>query len=158
LIFSELVGAIAAGLGAGLFMALSEFPFWRKWGMSGVGEWQVDSVIFSRIILRKPELIWEPNFPWKTVLTHLLNGIIASVAFRFLLPIFYLFVPDARISIVYDTIVYSFVLWIIFPTLGRTTFESLGHIQISNRGLLVSLMSHFVYGIFLGLLLPLMLG
>jgi hypothetical protein len=153
MIFSEFVGAVAAGLGAALIMTLSEFPFWKKWGMSGVGEWQVDSVIFSRIILRRPKLIQESGFPWKTVSTHLLNGIIASVAFRFLLPVFYLFVPDARISIIYDTVVYSFVLWIIFPTLGRTTFETLGQIQISNRGLLVSLMSHFVYGIFLGLFL-----
>ena len=125
--------------------------------MAGVGEWQVDSVILSRILLRRMKLIEESNFPLKTVGTHLLNGIIASVAFRLLLPIFFLFVPDARISILYDTVVYSFVLWVIFPTLGRTTFESLGHIKISNRGLLVSLMSHFVYGIFLGLFL-IMLG
>jgi hypothetical protein len=158
LIFSELVGAAAAGLGAGFFMVLSELPFWTKWGMNGVGEWQVDSVIFSRILLRRPKLIEEPGFPWKTVSTHLLNGVIASVAFRLLLPLFYLFVPDARISILYDATVYSFVLWIIFPTLGRTTFESMGQIQISNRGLLVSLLSHVVYGIFLGLFLPLMLG
>ncbi len=126
--------------------------------MEGVGEWQVDSVILSRIFLRRPKVIEEEGFPWLTVGTHLLNGIIASVAFRLLLPVFYLFVPDARISILYDTIAYSFILWVIFPTLGRTTFESFGHIKISNRGLLVSLLSHLVYGIFLGFLLPVMLG
>jgi hypothetical protein len=158
LILYEIIDAAAAGLGAALLMTLSELPFWKKWGMSGVGEWQVDSVIFSRIILRRPTLKKEEGFPKLTVATHLLNGIIASVAFRLLLPLFYLVVPDARISILYDTIVYSFVLWIIFPTLGRTTFESLGQIRISNRGLLVSLLSHFVYGIFLGLFLPLVLG
>lgn len=158
LIFSELIGAIAAGLSAALLMTSSEFPFWRKWGMAGVGEWQVDSVIYSRILLHRPKLIEENGFPWKTVGTHLLNGIIAGVAFRLLLPTFYLFVPDARISILYDAIVYSFVLWLIFPTLGRTTFETLGKLQISNRGLLASLISHFVYGIFLGLFLELLMG
>ncbi len=126
--------------------------------MAGVGEWQVDSVIFSKIILRKNNLIEERNFPRLTVGTHLLNGVIAGVAFRLLLPIFYLVIPDARISMFYDTIVYSFALWVIFPTLGRTTFESLGKIHISNRGLLVSLMSHFVYGVFLGLFLTFITG
>jgi hypothetical protein len=158
LILSEVIGAAAAGLGAALLMTASEFPFWKKWGMVGVGEWQVDSVIFSKILLRRPTLIKEKGFPKLTVGTHLLNGIIAGVAFRLLLPLFYLIVPDSRISILYDTIVYSFVLWIIFPTLGRTTFESLGQLKISNRGLLVSLLSHFVYGIFLGLFLHLLLG
>ena len=124
--------------------------------MTGVGEWQVDTVIFSRILLRRKTLIEEHGFPRLTVATHLLNGIIAAVAFQLLLPLFYLIVPDSRISILYDTIVYSFVLWIIFPTLGRTTFETMGQIRISNRGLLVSLLSHFVYGIFLGLFLQLL--
>jgi len=139
-------------------MTMSEYPFWRKWGMEGVGEWQVDNVIYSRIILRRPTLITESGFPWKTVGTHLLNGIIASVAFRLLLPIFYIFVPDARLSILYDTTVYSFVLWVLFPVMGRTTFESLGNIRISNRGLLVSLLSHIVYGIALGIFLNLLMG
>lgn len=139
-------------------MTLSEYPFWRKWGMEGVGEWQVDTVIYSRIILRRAGLIVESGFPWKTVATHLLNGIIASIAFRLLLPVFYIFIPDARLSLIYDTTVYSFVLWVLFPVMGRTTFEALGHIQISNRGLLVSLLSHIVYGIFLGIFLNLLMG
>lgn len=158
MIITEIIGAAAAGLGAGLLMTASEFLFWRQWGMAGVGEWQVDTVIFSRIFLRRKSLIKEEGFPKLTVATHLLNGIIAAVAFQLLLPLFYLIVPDARISILYDTIVYSFVLWVIFPTLGRTTFETMGQIRISNRGLLVSLLSHFVYGIFLGLFLPLLVG
>ena len=156
MILYEILGAAIAGFAAAIFMTLSEFPFWRKWGMEGVGEWQVDTVIYSRIILRRSRLIEEPGFPWKTVGTHLLNGVIASVAFRLLLPIFYVFIPDARLSILYDTTVYSFVLWILFPVMGRTTFESTGQIRIVNRGLLVSLLSHVVYGIFLGLFLALL--
>ena len=158
MIASEVAEAIVAGLASGILMTMSEYPFWRKWGMEGVGEWQVDNVIYSRIILRRPTLITESGFPWKTVGTHLLNGIIASVAFRLLLPIFYIFVPDARLSILYDTTVYSFVLWVLFPVMGRTTFESLGNIRISNRGLLVSLLSHIVYGIALGIFLNLLMG
>lgn len=139
-------------------MTLSEFPFWMKWGMDGVGEWQVDSVILSKIILRKATPIKQQNFPWPTVATHFLNGIIASIAFYLLLPFFNFFIPGARISILYDTIAYSFVLWIIFPVLGRSAIESLGRIRISNRGLLVSLLSHIVYGVFLGLFLMFVLG
>jgi hypothetical protein len=158
LIFLELIGAAIAGVAAALFMTLSEFPFWKKWGMMGVGEWQVDSVILSRFLLRKKTVLEEStNFPWKIVSTHLINGIIASLGFRLFLPVFYLVIPESRISILYDTLVYSFALWVIFPTLGRTTFESLGQIKISNRGLLVSLMSHFVYGLFLGLFLSLLM-
>lgn len=157
MIISEVIGAIVTGLASGILMTLSEYPFWRRWGMEGVGEWQVDTVIYSKIILRRPSLIVEPGFPWKTIVTHLLNGVIASVAFRLLLPLFYVFIPDARLSIVYDTTVYSFVLWILFPVMGRTTFETLGQIKISNRGLLVSLLSHVVYGVFLGIFLSLLM-
>lgn len=157
MIISEVIGAIVTGLASGILMTLSEYPFWRRWGMEGVGEWQVDTVIYSKIILRRPSLIVEPGFPWKTIATHLLNGVIASVAFRLLLPLFYVFIPDARLSIVYDTTVYSFVLWILFPVMGRTTFETLGQIKISNRGLLVSLLSHVVYGVFLGIFLSLLM-
>ena len=158
MIASEVIEAAIAGLAAAILMTLSELPFWKKWGMSGVGEWQVDNVIYSRIILRRTNLIEEKGFPWKTVGTHLLNGIIASIAFRLLLQTFYVFIPDARLSVLYDTTVYSFVLWVLFPVMGRTTFESLGRIRISNRGLLVSLLSHIVYGIFLGLFLTLLSG
>jgi hypothetical protein len=152
----ELIFAALAGFAGAMLMTCSEFPFWKKWGMDGVGEWQVDTVIYSKILLRRAKINEEKGFPWKTVATHLLNGVIASVAFVILLPTFYTFIPDARISVLYDAIVYSFALWIIFPLLGRTTFESLGKIKISNRGLLVSLLSHFVYGIFLGLLFMLL--
>lgn len=123
-----------------------------------MGEWQIDSVILARIILRKKSPIKQQDFPWTAVATHFLDGVIASVAFYLLLPFFYSFVPGAMISIFYDTVVYSFVLWIIFPTLGRSTIESFGRIRISNRGLLVSLLSHIVYGVFLGLFLMIMLG
>ncbi len=156
--FLEIVEVIIAGLGATFFMTVSEFPFWKMWGMEGVGEWQIDSVVLSRFILRKTTTIKEPDFPWQSIGVHFLDGIIASSAFYLMLPAFYFLVPDARISIIYDTIVYSFVLWIIFPILGRSTIESLGQIHISNRGLLVSLLSHMVYGIFLGLFLVLLLG
>ena len=63
----DVIEASIAGLAAAVFMTLSEFPFYKKWGMSGVGEWQVDNVIYSRIILRRTNLIEESGFPWKTV-------------------------------------------------------------------------------------------
>ena len=158
MIFSQIAGAVASGLAATFFMTLSEFRFWMKWGMKGLGEWQIDSVILSEVILRKATLTKEQDFPWTTVATHFLDGVIASVSFYLLLPLFYSFVPGARISILYDAIVYSLLLCVIFLMLGRSTIESFGRIRISNRGLLASLLSHIVYGIFLGLFLMLALG
>jgi hypothetical protein len=134
-------------------MALSEYPFWKRWGLVGVSEWQVDRIILSRIILRRSKLIDEPSFPWKTIGTHLLNSIIAGIGFSVLQSIFYSYLPIMMFSVLYNTIVYSFILWVLFPVLGRSTFESLGKITIYNRGLLVSLLSHFVYGISFGFLL-----
>ncbi len=152
MIVLEFLGAALTGLASAALMTVSEFPFWVRWGIEGVGEWQVDTVIYSALLRRKAK--WETKFPWSTIATHLLNGIIASVAFRFLLPVFILFIPDARISILWDALVYSFVLWILFPVLGRASIEAAGNTKISDRGLLVSLLSHFVYGLFLGLFLP----
>ena len=48
----DLVGAGLAGLAAGLLMTLFEIPFWGKWGLEGVAEWQVNLVIVYGVLLR----------------------------------------------------------------------------------------------------------
>ena len=47
-----LVGAGLAGLAAGVLMTMFEIPFWKKWGMEGVAEWQVNAVMVSVLIRR----------------------------------------------------------------------------------------------------------
>src|SRR2546428_11155004 len=44
--------AAIAGLGAVILMTLFEFPFWKKWGLEGVAEWQMNSVIVSKTARR----------------------------------------------------------------------------------------------------------
>jgi len=58
-------------------------------------------------------------------------------------------------SVVPDAVAYSVALWVIFMLVPRKAFESAGGTRISNRSLLGALASHFVYGIILGLLVPL---
>jgi len=48
----ELLWGCIAGLVAAVCMTIFEFPFWKKWGMEGVAEWQVNSAIVS-VIIRK---------------------------------------------------------------------------------------------------------
>src|SRR5437899_8990805 len=46
----ELLGACFIGLVAAICMTIVELPFWKKWGIEGVAEWQVNSVIVSMFI------------------------------------------------------------------------------------------------------------
>ena len=48
----ELLGACLTGLVAAICMTIFELPFWKNWGIEGVAEWQVNSVIVS-ILIRK---------------------------------------------------------------------------------------------------------
>ncbi len=121
--------------------------------MEAVVEWQVNWVMVSVLnkrwkSLRKPILSW-------TIASHISHGIAAGIAFRLLIPVFFTLIPFSKFSIIFDAVVYGIVLWILFNVLGRKTIESAGGIRITNRGLLGSLLSDIIYGIFLGLLIPL---
>lgn len=48
----DLLGAGPAGLSAGLLMTLFEYPFWKKWGLEAVAEWQVNTVMVP-VLIRK---------------------------------------------------------------------------------------------------------
>ncbi len=141
--------AAAVGLGSASAMTLTEFPFWKKWGMTAVAEWQVNWVIVSRFRRissrsRQPEIQW-------IVASHLSHGVAASIVFSILLPLSFAVFPATKVSILLDALLYSVLLWVIFSVMLRTTFEALGRIKISTRGTLVALISHIVYGVLLGL-------
>ncbi len=138
--------ATIAGLGAAILM--TEVPFWRKWGLEGVAEWQINSVIVSRILRRSRR---EQQLPvsW-TISGHLFHGTVAGTVFGLFLPITRL-LPPSTIVVLLSAVLYSTILWIIFSIMLRAIFETAGNMRISNRGALVALFSHFVYGFFLGL-------
>jgi len=153
LVSSTLLGAALAGLLSAVFMTLFEFPFWRRWGMYGVAEWQSNWIIISKLTPGNSSKIREPRISW-TVSLHLWHGVAAGIVFGLLLPYLGL-LPARNFSVLLNAVVYSVALWIIFMLAPRRAFESAGGARISDRSLSIALASHFVYGIFLGLLTPL---
>jgi hypothetical protein len=143
----ELLTALLAGLVAAICMTLVEIPFWKKWGMEGVAEWQVNSVIVW-VLIRK--------FTRRRVVTsmsvamHLFHGAVLGFLFFVILDLSQtsILLP----SILVYAIVYSILLWIVSPYLTRKFFASLGGFRITREGLTVSFLGHVIYGIFLGFL------
>ena len=140
--------AAIAGFVAAILMTLFEFPFWRRWGLDGVAEWQMNSVIVSKIVRRSSRAQQLP-ISW-AVSGHLFHGTVAGIVFGLFLPVIRLLLTST-IVILLSAVLYSTVLWIIFSIMLRATFEAAGNMRISNRGALIALISHFVYGFFLGL-------
>jgi len=147
---STLVGAAFAGLVAAAVITLFEFPFWKRWGMSGVAEWQTNWVIIAKLTGGTSNQIQSPRISW-TIALHLWHGVAAGIIFGLLQPYLTL-LPAGNISVLLDALVYSVALWVIFMLAPRRAFESEGGTRISGRSLSIALGSHFVYGIFLGLL------
>lgn len=146
-----LVWGAIAGFIAAIIMTLAEIPFWKKWGIEGVAEWQINWVMVSQMnkewkVTTKPRLSW-------TIASHLLHGVAAGIAFGILLPIFLFVGRLPNESVLWIGLLYGVALWFLFAYLGRRTFESAGKIRITNRGLLGALLSDSVYGFTLGLLI-----
>ena len=140
--------AAIAGLGAVILMTLFEFPFWKKWGLEGVAEWQMNSVIVSKTV-RRSRRTAEAPISWM-IGGHLFHGTVAGVVFGLFLP-FIALLATSMLAILLAALLYSTILWAIFSIMLRGTFEAAGGVRISNRGVLVALLSHLVYGFFLGL-------
>ena len=121
--------------------------------MNGVVEWQTNWIILSKLARVNSNRIREPRISW-TITLHLWHGVAAGIVFGLILPYLAL-LPAGNLSVLLDALVYSVTLWVIFMLAPRRAFESAGEIRISDRSLSVALASHFVYGIFLGLLVPL---
>ena len=121
--------------------------------MNGVAEWQVNWVIISKLARGNSRSIREPRISW-TITLHLWYGVAAGIVFGLLLP-FLVLLPAGTFSILLDAVVYSAALWVIFMLAPRRAFEFAGGTRISDSSLSIALASHLVYGIFLGLLVPL---
>jgi hypothetical protein len=130
-------------------MAIFEFPFWRRWGMEGIAELQVNAVIVSQLIRKFTRRRVSSSM---VVAMHLFHGAALGVVFRLLLGLLGTTIPSSTVLIY--AIVYSVVLWIFSPFLTKGLFERSGGFRMTRKGLAISFLSHNVYGIFLGLLTP----
>src|SRR5207247_11439639 len=82
LLLLSLLGACFAGLLAAVCMTIFELPYWRRWGMEGVAEWQVNAVIVS-VLIR--EFTRRRVVASMSVAMHLFHGAILGIGFRLLL-------------------------------------------------------------------------
>lgn len=136
------------GLAAAALMTLFETAFWKKFGLVGVVEWQVNQVMVSSLLRER----YEPARRMKEAIAmHLVHGAAIGAVFGawvglLAVPASY-FVPAA--------LALSLVLWLLVPFLFRSPFEKVASIRFSRRGLIISLASHIVYGASLGALLTL---
>ena len=145
-----LLGACFAGLLAAICMTTFELPFWRRWGMEGVAEWQVNAVIVSVLIRKFTQRRVGTSM---SVAMHLIHGAALGIVFRLLL-LGLLGTTILSSSVLSYAIVYSIVLWIISPFLTRRFFEHIGGFRMTRKGLAISFLAHNVYGVLLGLLIP----
>ena len=143
----ELLAASLGGLVAALCMTLVEIPFWKKWGMEGVAEWQVNSVIVWVLIRKFTQRRVATSM---SVAMHLFHGAVLGFLFLVLLDLSQTAILLPQV-LVY-AILYSSLLWIVSPYLTRKIFASLGGFRVIGKGLAVSFIGHIIYGIFLGFL------
>jgi hypothetical protein len=141
-----------AGFLAAILMTMIEYPFWKKWGIQGVAEWQVNWVMVSRLN-KKWKTTSKPILSW-TIASHLSHGVVAGIAFRLLLPYFF-DIPFGRVSIILDATIFGSALWFLFTLLAKKMYETAGGITITTRGLLGALLSDTAYGFFVGVLISL---
>jgi hypothetical protein len=145
----DLGGASLAGLAAGLLMTLFELPFWRKWGLEGVAEWQVNTVMVT-VLTRK--ITGKRPGALAAVTMHLGHATILGTLYQTLLTL-----TQAPVLFPFTVgygLVYSIILWTVSPYLTRRLSETAGGFKMTTKGLTTSFLAHIVYGIFLGLLIP----
>ena len=100
---STLLGLAFAGLVSAAVMTLFEFPFWKRWGMNGVVEWQTNWIILSKLARVNSNRIREPRISW-TITLHLWHGVAAGIVFGLILPYLTL-LPAGNLSVLLDALV-----------------------------------------------------
>ena len=146
---SYLVVGLLSGAVSTAVMTLTEIPSWKRWGLPGVYEWHENQVITRRLF----KLPNENNINFKGIFFfHFINGILAGIAFPFIVTFFFTMLIDSFASLLVLGTLYGFILWIITlvpihkPITGLTPFNHpLGHVPAFT-----SLGGHIVYGVVLG--------
>jgi ribose/xylose/arabinose/galactoside ABC-type transport system permease subunit len=130
-------------------MTLTEIPSWKKWGLHGVFEWHENQSITNLLF----SLLDNKNIHFIGIFfLHFLNGMLAGIAFPFIISLFAF--SSFVISISLLGILYGVVLWILTlipihkPLTGFSPWNHpLGHLPA-----LASLSGHIVYGFVLGVM------
>ena len=148
---SYLVVGLLSGAVSTAVMTLTEIPSWKRWGLPGVFEWHENQVITRRLLKLPNENNNNINFKG-IFFFHFINGILAGIAFPFIVTFFFTTLIDSFASLLLLGTLYGFVLWIITlvpihkPITGLTPFNHpLGHVPA-----FASLGGHIVYGVVLG--------
>jgi uncharacterized membrane protein YagU involved in acid resistance len=147
---SYLVVGLLSGAVSTAIMTLTEIPSWKRWGLHGVFEWHENQVITKRLFKLPNE---NNNIHFKGVFFfHFLNGILAGIAFPFIVAFFFTGFIDSFTSLLLLGALYGFLLWIITlapihkPITGLSPFNH----PIGHMPALTSLGGHIVYGMVLG--------
>lgn len=149
-VLSYLVVGLLGGAVSTALMTLTEIPSWKRWGLHGVFEWHENQVITRRLFKLPNE---SNNINFKGIFFfHFINGILAGIAFPFIVAFFFTTLIDSFASLLLLGTLYGFVLWIITlvpihkPITGLSPFNHpLGHVPA-----LASLSGHIMYGVVLG--------
>ena len=150
---SYLIIGLLGGTVSTAMMTLTEIPSWRRWGLQGVFEWHENQVI-TRVLFKLPNK--NNNIYFKGIFFfHFINGILAGIAFPFIVAFFFTSLIDSFVSLLLLGTLYGFVLWIITlvpihkPITKLSPFNHpLGHVPA-----FASLSGHIVYGVVLGFMI-----
>ncbi len=134
------------GFASTVFMVLFEVPFWRRWGVNELVEWQLNGAIVSQVTRKL-----NPRISW-IIVSHLFHGAIAGLVFSLFLSVT-VGLPISQVAVLGEALFYSIILWLIFSVAPKRVYEVKMGFRSSNRALLLALSSHIIYGISLGLLL-----
>ncbi|HEY7572255.1 MAG TPA: hypothetical protein VH796_12890 [Nitrososphaeraceae archaeon] len=152
-LLSYLVVGLLSGAVSTAVMTLTELPSWKRWGLPGVFEWHENQIITRRLFKLSNE---SNTIHFKGVFFfHFINGILAGIAFPFIVTFFFTMLIDSFSSLLLLGTLYGFVLWTITlvpihkPITGLSPFNHpLGHVPA-----FASLGGHLVYGVVLGFMI-----
>ena len=134
------VGFIA-GILPTVVMSISEYPFYKKWGIKGVYEFHESEMMFCKLTNRE----FKNKISSFGLLTHMINGSLLSIPF-----VFYINLTNTLPTILLG-IIYAIVVWIVtlLPVHKLITGESLRDNPFGYKPVLVSVFGHAIYGFIL---------
>jgi len=148
---SYFLSGLFGGLISTALMTLTEVPSWKRWGLHGVFEWHENQIITERLFkLSDTKIHFKGIFFF-----HFLNGMLAGIAFPFIVALFFTGFIDSGASLLLLGMLYGSVFWIITlvpihkPITGFSPFNHpLGHMPA-----LSSLGGHLIYGLVIGFMI-----
>jgi hypothetical protein len=144
-----ILAGLAGGLVATASMTLTEWIFWKKWGLQGVLEWHENQMLISRFLkLDKMRLHFSGIFG-----LHFLNGALGGLGL--VLALYLIPALNNIIHLIALAAGYGFILWIItlVPIHKPITGIHPWNHPLGKGPALASLGGHLLYGVILGIFL-----